>query len=168
MIVYAQLIGARLSQSSYKTVLSCGALSGVNRCKVISFLFRYRYQRRALIDSARARRKNKPAKQKRFGVYGDAHWWRDHQALILILVSFLPLMRLIVLLLLFSYFWSTSKEKSLLPGSTLYKEWRRPTERPSWQFYVYNWSNAQAILEHQASSASFQEIGPFQYEGVYL
>lgn len=106
MIVYAQLIGARLSQSSYKTVLSCGALSGVNRCKVISFLFRYRYQRRALIDSARARRKNKPAKQKRFGVYGDAHWWRDHQALILILVSFLPLMRLIVLLLLFSYFWS--------------------------------------------------------------
>uniref|UniRef100_A0A8W7PS66 Scavenger receptor class B n=2 Tax=gambiae species complex TaxID=44542 RepID=A0A8W7PS66_ANOCL len=78
----------------------------------------------------------------------------------------LPLMRLIVLLLLFSYFWSTSKEKSLLPGSTLYKEWRRPTERPSWQFYVYNWSNAQAILEHQASSASFQEIGPFQYEEV--
>ncbi|XP_052900469.1 protein peste-like [Anopheles moucheti] len=58
-----------------------------------------------------------------------------------------------------------SEEKSLLPGSALYKEWRRPTMHPSWQFYVYNWSNAQAFLSipQEASTASFQELGPYTY-----
>ncbi|XP_049283352.1 protein peste-like [Anopheles funestus] len=59
-----------------------------------------------------------------------------------------------------------AEEKSLLPGSALYKEWRRPTMHPSWQFYVYNWSNAQAFLSlpQEASTASFQELGPYAYD----
>ncbi|XP_053663648.1 protein peste-like [Anopheles marshallii] len=59
-----------------------------------------------------------------------------------------------------------SEEKSLLPGSALYKEWRRPTMHPSWQFYLYNWSNAQAFLSlpQAAPTASFQELGPYTYD----
>ncbi|XP_050069323.1 protein peste-like [Anopheles maculipalpis] len=59
-----------------------------------------------------------------------------------------------------------AEEKSLLPGSALYKEWRRPTMRPRWQFYAYNWSNAEACLSvpQQAATASFQELGPYTYD----
>uniref|UniRef100_A0A182VVI7 Scavenger receptor class B n=1 Tax=Anopheles minimus TaxID=112268 RepID=A0A182VVI7_9DIPT len=59
-----------------------------------------------------------------------------------------------------------AEEKSMRPGSALYKEWRRPTVHPSWQFYVYNWSNAQAFLSlpQEESTASFQELGPYTYD----
>uniref|UniRef100_A0A182MNK6 Scavenger receptor class B n=1 Tax=Anopheles culicifacies TaxID=139723 RepID=A0A182MNK6_9DIPT len=59
-----------------------------------------------------------------------------------------------------------AEEKSLLPGSAFYKEWRRPKIHPSWQFYVYNWSNAQSFLSlpQEASTASFQELGPYTYD----
>uniref|UniRef100_A0AAG5DVV4 Scavenger receptor class B n=1 Tax=Anopheles atroparvus TaxID=41427 RepID=A0AAG5DVV4_ANOAO len=58
-----------------------------------------------------------------------------------------------------------TEEKSLIPGSTAYKEWRRPMVHPSWQFYVYNWTNAASYLEHpDATSASFRQLGPFTYD----
>uniref|UniRef100_A0A182XYD8 Uncharacterized protein n=1 Tax=Anopheles stephensi TaxID=30069 RepID=A0A182XYD8_ANOST len=59
-----------------------------------------------------------------------------------------------------------AEEKSLLPGSALYKEWRRPTIRPRWEFYAYNWSNAEAFLSvpQKVSSASFEELGPYTYD----
>uniref|UniRef100_A0A182N0T6 Scavenger receptor class B n=1 Tax=Anopheles dirus TaxID=7168 RepID=A0A182N0T6_9DIPT len=59
-----------------------------------------------------------------------------------------------------------TEEKNIQPGTALYKEWRRPTTRPIWQVYVYNWTNAQAVLGNppQESSASFREFGPYTFE----
>uniref|UniRef100_A0A182PM51 Scavenger receptor class B n=1 Tax=Anopheles epiroticus TaxID=199890 RepID=A0A182PM51_9DIPT len=61
-----------------------------------------------------------------------------------------------------------SEEKSLLPGTALYKEWRRPPMRPTWQMYVYNWSNAQAFLEHapEVNAPNFEEFGPYEYDEI--
>ncbi|XP_053678089.1 protein croquemort-like [Anopheles nili] len=59
-----------------------------------------------------------------------------------------------------------TEEKSLLPGTAFYKEWRRPAVHPTWQLYVFNWTNADAVLSHpqQQSSAQFQQLGPFTYD----
>ncbi|XP_052861299.1 protein croquemort-like [Anopheles cruzii] len=58
-----------------------------------------------------------------------------------------------------------SEEKALVPGTAFYKEWRRPTVRPVWCVYMFNWTNAPAYLsDPRASTATFQEVGPFTYE----
>uniref|UniRef100_A0A182QG73 Scavenger receptor class B n=1 Tax=Anopheles farauti TaxID=69004 RepID=A0A182QG73_9DIPT len=59
-----------------------------------------------------------------------------------------------------------TEEKSIRPGTALYKEWRRPTARPVWQVYVYNWTNAEAVLNNpqQKRMASFRELGPYTFE----
>ncbi|XP_058063752.1 protein peste-like [Anopheles bellator] len=58
-----------------------------------------------------------------------------------------------------------NEEKALVPGTVFYKEWRRPTVRPLWSVYMFNWTNAPAYLsDPRASTATFEEVGPYTYE----